>query len=139
MLFQGKLMSLTWENGKKPFFGPQFGYLGLNLGHKFFSLKIWLHRSVDTIFSYHHIQYEKKLSIQYTENLVTDEWMDTQTDGRGWFHEKLSDWRWASKYESIIIHHNMRCFTQFGTICTVFKREKHPWRSVTISKVKDFN
>ena len=32
MLFQGKLMNQTWENGKKPSFGTDFGPFGPNLG-----------------------------------------------------------------------------------------------------------
>ena len=33
MQFQGKIMNQTWENSKKPSFGPEFGP---NLGHRFF-------------------------------------------------------------------------------------------------------
>ena len=33
---------------------------------------------------------------------------------------------------------NMRCFARFGTIVQRKKREKHPWRSVTFSKVASF-
>ena len=29
----------------------------------------------------------------------------------------------------------MRCVARFGTICTIKKREKHPWSSVNFSKV----
>ena len=36
MLFQGKLMNLTWENGKKPSFRNDFDPFGPNLGPKFF-------------------------------------------------------------------------------------------------------
>ena len=31
MQFQGKQMNQTWENGKKPSFGPNFGPIGPNL------------------------------------------------------------------------------------------------------------
>ena len=29
----------------------------------------------------------------------------------------------------------IRCFVQFGIICTISKMRKHPWRSVNFSKV----
>ena len=29
----------------------------------------------------------------------------------------------------------MWCFAQFGTICTIKKRGKHPWMSVTFGEV----
>ena len=32
MQFQGKLMNQTWENGKNPIFGPDFGPFGTNSG-----------------------------------------------------------------------------------------------------------
>ena len=35
MQFQGKLMNQTWENGKKPGFGPDFDAFGQNLGRHF--------------------------------------------------------------------------------------------------------
>ena len=34
--FKGKLTNQTWENGKKPNFGSDFGSLGLSLGPQFF-------------------------------------------------------------------------------------------------------
>ena len=37
MQFQEKLMNQTWENSKKPDFGPDFGPFGLNFGPKIFS------------------------------------------------------------------------------------------------------
>ena len=36
MQFQGKLMSQTWENDKKPSFASNFGSFGTNLGAKTF-------------------------------------------------------------------------------------------------------
>ena len=35
MQFQGKLMNQTWENGKTPSFGLDFGPFDPNLGSKF--------------------------------------------------------------------------------------------------------
>ena len=32
MQYPAKLMNQTWENGKKPNFGPNFGLFGSNLG-----------------------------------------------------------------------------------------------------------
>ena len=42
MQFQGKLKNQTWENSKKPSFGPEFGPFCPNLGHQFFFSKTWL-------------------------------------------------------------------------------------------------
>ena len=36
MKFQGKLMNQTWENGKKPGFGANFGPFGPILGRQIF-------------------------------------------------------------------------------------------------------
>ena len=41
--FQGKLISKTWENVKKPSFRPDFGPLGTNLGPKFFFREFYLY------------------------------------------------------------------------------------------------
>ena len=43
MLFQGKLINKTWENGKKPSFGSDFGPLGSNLGTKDFFRGFYLY------------------------------------------------------------------------------------------------
>ena len=58
-------MKQTWENGKKPSFGPNFGLL---FGPNFI------------MGSYHDAPYQKKLMIQLWENLVTDGRTDRQTD-----------------------------------------------------------
>ena len=39
MQFQEKLMNQTWKNGKKTFFGPNFGPFGTNLGRQCFFLQ----------------------------------------------------------------------------------------------------
>ena len=36
MQYIGKLINQTWENSKKPNFGPDFGLIGPNLGPKIF-------------------------------------------------------------------------------------------------------
>ena len=36
MQFKGKLITQTWENGKKPDFGPDFNLFGPNLGPQIF-------------------------------------------------------------------------------------------------------
>ena len=77
MQIKGKLMNQTWENGKKPSFGPDFDTFGPNLGHQFFFSKIELPQSIDTMISYHHVQNQKKLIIQSWENVVTDGRADT--------------------------------------------------------------
>ena len=63
------------DNSKKPHFGPDFSPLGPNSGHL---KKIWLRQLLDTMVSYRHVKYHKKLMIQSWENLVTN----GQTDGR---------------------------------------------------------
>ena len=54
----------------------------LILGLNFFSSKILLPQSLDIMVCFHHVQYQKKLTIQSRENLVTDRRMDRRTDGR---------------------------------------------------------
>ena len=79
MQFQGKLKIQTQENGKKPYFGSDLGLLGPNSGRRcFFFSKIWLRQSIDIMVNNHHVQYQKKLMIQSSENLVSD----GRTDGR---------------------------------------------------------
>ena len=84
-------MIQTWENGKKPSFGPDFGPFGQNPGHQIFFSKIWRRQSLDIMVSYHHVQYQKKLMIQSWENLVTDGRTYRRTDGREWFYRTLSN------------------------------------------------
>ena len=52
MQFQEKLMNQTWENSKKPNFGPDFGPFGLNFGPKNFP-QIFLYKILDIVTSYH--------------------------------------------------------------------------------------
>ena len=42
-LYQGKLMNQTWENDKKPGFGPDFGIFGPYLGPKNFFQGFYLY------------------------------------------------------------------------------------------------
>ena len=37
------------------------------------------------------------------------------------------------------LSHKMKCFARFGTICTIQKTYKHPWKSVTFSEVRGLN
>ena len=62
-------MIRTQENGETKF-GTQI----------FFFQKIWLRQSLDIMVSYHHVQYQKKLMIQPSENLVPDGQTNGQTD-----------------------------------------------------------
>ena len=55
-------------------FGPNAGC------YIFFSSKIWLRQSLDVMVSYQHVQYQKKITIQSWENLVTDGQNDRQPD-----------------------------------------------------------
>ena len=57
-------MIRTQENGKKPDFKPDLGLLDPNSGRENFISKIWLHKSLDIMVSYHHVQYQKKLMAQ---------------------------------------------------------------------------
>ena len=83
MQFQGNLLNETWENGKKPSFGHDFGPFGQNSGRQFFYLFIFFknlaRQSLDIMVNYHHVQYQKKLMIQSWENLVTDGQTDRRT------------------------------------------------------------
>ena len=72
-------MIQTQENGEKPHFGPDLGLLVPNSGRQFFS-KFWLRQSLDIIVNYHHVQYQKKLMIQSSGNLVTDGQTNRQTN-----------------------------------------------------------
>ena len=56
------------------------GPILVHLAVVFFS-KTWLRQLLDITVNYHHIQYLKKLMIQYWENLVTDGRTDGRTDG----------------------------------------------------------
>ena len=80
MKFQGKLMIQSQENGKKPYFGPHLGPLLPKLGRQFFFKKLWLCQSLHIIVSYHYAQYQRKLMIRSSKNLVTDGRTDRSTD-----------------------------------------------------------
>ena len=102
MQFQGTLINQSSENDKKPSFRPDFGPFGKHLGPKNCFSKISLCQSLDIIVSYCHVQYQKKLMIQFWENLVTDRWtcrwMDRWTDGQmdgwmdGWTDKQMNGW-----------------------------------------------
>ena len=99
MQFQVKPMNQSWENNKKPSFGPNFFPFGPNLGHQIFFSKIRLNQSVDIMVSYHHVQYQKKLMIQSWENVVTDR----QTKWE-WFHRTLFNVKKVTKDTSLKLH-----------------------------------
>ena len=61
---------------KKPSFRSDFGPFDPNLGHQFFS-NTQLHQSLDSIVSYHHVQYQKK-----TNDPILIRASDGRTDGR---------------------------------------------------------
>ena len=76
-------ISRKTKTSKKASFGPNLAHLTQIRAANFFfffSSKIWLRQSLDTIVSYHHVQHQKKLMIQSWENLVTDRRKDRQTD-----------------------------------------------------------
>ena len=68
MNFQEKLMNQTWENGKKPSFGTDFGPFGPNLGTKIFFHEFYLYYMLDIVASYHCMQFQVKLINQTWEN-----------------------------------------------------------------------
>ena len=68
MQFQGKLMNQTWENVKKPSFGPNFGPFGPNLGPKTFFRGIYLSKMLHIVASYHCMQFQGKLMNQIWES-----------------------------------------------------------------------
>ena len=79
----GPAFGLFWpllvvqENGKKPNFGPNFGPFGPNSGCHNLSSKIWLCQSLDIMLSYHHVQYQKK-----TNDPILRKLSDGSTDGQ---------------------------------------------------------
>ena len=74
-------------DGKKTYFGPDFGPIDPKSGSQISFSKIWLCQSLDTSVSYHHVQYQKKLMILSWENLVTD----GQTDERDFIKRSPTD------------------------------------------------
>ena len=87
MIFQGKLMTQTKENGKKNSFGAWFGLVGPKFMSQIFFFKNLFCQSLDIMVSYHHVKYQKKIMIQSWEN--SDGRMDGQTNRREWFHRML--------------------------------------------------
>ena len=57
MRFQEKLITQTWENGKKPIFRPNFG----PFGPKNFFCGFYLHEKLDIVASYCCMQFQEKL------------------------------------------------------------------------------
>ena len=55
MQFYGKLMNPTWENGKKPSFGTDFGPFDPSLGPENFFHEFYLYCILDIVASYHCI------------------------------------------------------------------------------------
>ena len=90
MQFQEKLVNQIWNNGKKPSFRSDSGPFDPNLAQQIFFFKKWLYQSLYTMVNYHHVQYQKNLMIQSSENLVTDGRSDGLTDWPEWFHRTLS-------------------------------------------------
>ena len=64
MQFQGKLMNQTWENGKKPSFGTDFGPFGPNVDPRNFYHGIYLYYMLEVVASYHCMQFQGKLMNQ---------------------------------------------------------------------------
>ena len=106
--------------------------------------KMWLCQPLDTMASYHHVQYQKTLMIQSWENLVTNgqaDWRtdrgtdgptegqvdaqrDRQTEGRQWFQKRKialsfpSKMPWKSKPNIKMLLHYMSIKGGFRTPTT---------------------
>ena len=68
MQFQEKLMNQTWENGKKPSFGINFGPFDLNLSllkNRWWILSCYM---LDIVVSYYYMKFHGKLTNQTWEN-----------------------------------------------------------------------
>ena len=76
MQFQGK--SKLNKMVKKPHFGSDLGPLVPNSGSQFFFFKDF----ALSVTRYHHVQYQKLLTIRSCENLVTNGQTDKETFGR---------------------------------------------------------
>ena len=76
-----KTNDLNSRKWKKNSFWAWFRTVGSKFGPQifFFFSKIYLLQSLDILVSYHHVQYQKKLIIQSSENLVTDGRTEGQT------------------------------------------------------------
>ena len=59
MQFQGKRMTQTQENDKKPHFGHDLGPLGPNSSRQNYFSKIWLRQSLDIMVSYDYVNVRK--------------------------------------------------------------------------------
>ena len=68
MQFKKKLKNQTWENHKKPNFGPDFGLSSPNVGPQFFFGKIYLSYSLEIVPTYHPMQFKGKPMSQTWEN-----------------------------------------------------------------------
>ena len=79
--FSRKTNELNLRKWQKSSFGPNFDPLWPKFGHQFF-FKSLACQSLDIMVSYHHVEYQKKLMIQFWENLVTDGRTDGQTGGQ---------------------------------------------------------
>ena len=61
-------MNQTWENGRKPSFGTDFGHCGPNLGPKKNFHEFFLYYILDIVASYHYMQFQGRIMNQTWEN-----------------------------------------------------------------------
>ena len=110
-----KNLALAWFWAIWPKLRPPFFF--------FFFPRLRLHQSLYFIVSYYYVKHQRKLMIQFWENLVTNGQTDRQSgrlwdrqmviqnwqtnrqrdDSDLWLHRTLSDWRWASNRRFTII------------------------------------
>ena len=81
MEFQGKLMNQTWENGKKPKFGPDFGPFGTNSGRQLFFFFFFLKNKAPSV-TRSHAQVSSRTISGKTNDPILGKLSDGRTDGR---------------------------------------------------------
>ena len=74
--FQRKLMIQTQENGEKPHFGPNFGWLGSNSGRQFFF------KNLASSVTRYHGQLSSCTIIEKTDDPILRKFSDERTDGQ---------------------------------------------------------
>ena len=109
MQLVGKLMDQTWENGKKPNFGLNFGSFGQNLGPKYFFLWVVPLLDVRHCCKLSYMQFQVKLMNQTWENdkknLVSGTILAclTQVRTANFFWSKI--WLYQSLHIIVSYHH----------------------------------
>ena len=88
--FQGKVITPTWENSKKPSFRPNFGTVGPNFGCKSFFQESGFINVTRYLGQLSSRTISEKTNDPFLRKL-SDGRTDGQTGGWEWFHRILSD------------------------------------------------